>query len=121
MNRRFVNLEALSLRFFNVETVDHLIGLFTIYRNIKKLAIYSYLMHVTGWSRSLRTILPIFSELEELRIYEHHLGRRGYEDMNEMFDVISNSCPNLRKLGVPRIFKGDAENYFRISNLIIIG
>jgi hypothetical protein len=116
MYRRSVKLEELLVEIAGVEIVDHLLVLFTSCRNIKKFALRSWRMDVADWSRCLRTILPIFSELEKLTI-----DKRNYdnEDINELFDVIFSNCPNLRKLGVRRKYKRDAENYFRSSNLII--
>jgi hypothetical protein len=119
MNRRFVDLKELRVGIDEVNTVDHLIGFFTSCKNIKKFTLNSGQMRVAGWSLSLRTVLPIFSELEELTIetcsYNNNLV------LNEVFGVISSSCPNLRRLGVRPFYKEDAENYFRNSNLIIFG
>jgi hypothetical protein len=117
MNRRVVNLEELDVEIAGVETVDHLIGLFVNYRNIKKFTLRAWRTdYDDDLSRIVRTILPLFSELEELTI-----DTRNYEneDLNGAFDVISSCCPNLRKLGVGHRYVEHAENYFRKSNLII--
>jgi hypothetical protein len=116
MNRRVVNLEELDVEIAGMET-DHLIGLFTNFRNIKKFILRTWVMDEADLSRIFRTILPIFSELEELTIDTHSYDDN--QDLNEMFDVISSSCPNLRKLRVGHRYVEDAENYFYNSNIII--
>jgi hypothetical protein len=116
MNRRVVKLEELDVVIDEMGTVDYLVGLFTSCRNIKKFTLGMWRMDDADFTRTLRTVLPIFSELEELVFGE--LNRRN-ECINEIFDVISSSCPNLRKLGVPNLHMENAENFFRNSNLII--
>jgi hypothetical protein len=116
MNRRIVKLEELDVSIDFSNTFDQLIGLFTSCRNIKKFTLNTCQMDVPDWSRSLQTILPMFSELEELSIVTRSYPKM---DLNEVFDVISSSCPNLQKLGVRFDYLEDAENYFHNSNLII--
>jgi hypothetical protein len=118
MDRRIVNLEELDVDIQEVDTVDHLIGIFTSCRNIKKFTLRTYPMGDADLSRIFRTILPIFSELEELDIDDRNY-HAYYVNLNEMFDVIFSSCPNLRELRVPKFYIEEAENYFHNSNIII--
>jgi hypothetical protein len=119
MNRRVVNLEELYVNIAKVDTADHLIGFFTSCKNIKKFTLGTWPMDDTDLLRIFRTILPIFNQLEELvtQLDEHNYDDN--QDLNEMFDVISSSCPNLRKLGVPNLLMENAKNYFHNSNIII--
>jgi hypothetical protein len=114
MSRRVVNLEELDVDIEKVDTADHLIGLFTSCRNIKKFTLRTWRMDDVDLTRIFRAILPLFSDLEELTI-----DNDVDEDLTEVFDVISSSCPNLRKLGVPDYNIEDAENYFQNRNVII--
>jgi hypothetical protein len=117
MDRRILNLEELDVDIEVVDTADHLIGLFTSCRNIKKFTLRTWRMDDADLTRIFRPILPIFTQLEELVIDEHNYDDN--QDLNEMFDVISSSCPNLRELRVPDFYIEDAENYFFNSNIKI--
>jgi hypothetical protein len=119
MGHRVVNLEELCVKIEEANIVDHLIGLFTRCRNIKKFTLSTWIMDVTAVSRSLRSILPIFSELEELAIEQN--SYHSNEDFNEVFDVIVSNCSSLRKLVVSKVHKQAAVNYFRNSNIKVFG
>jgi hypothetical protein len=114
MDRRILNLEELEVLIDGMDSVDHLLGFFTSCRNIRKFTLRTWQVNDADSSRNLRTILPIFFQLEELSI-----SKCCFEYLNEVFGAIFSSCPNLRKLEVGNIFVEDAENYFHNSNIII--
>jgi hypothetical protein len=117
MGHRIVNLEELDVSWDEVDTVDHLIGIFMSCRNIRKFTLRKYSMDDVDLTRTFRTILPIFTQLEKLVIVEYNYDDN--QDLSEVFDVISSSCPNLRILGVRDVYLKDAANYFQNSNVII--
>jgi hypothetical protein len=117
MGHRIVNLEELDVDIEEVDTVDPLIGLFTSCRNIKKFTAFTLRTDDADLTRNFQLILPIFTQLEVLTIDEENYDDNQY--LNEVFDVISSSCPNLRELRVPNFYIEEAENYFHNSNIII--
>jgi hypothetical protein len=116
MNRRIVKLEELDVSIDEVDTVDLLLGLFTSCRNIKKFTLYNYDQNTHEFPQTVRLILSIFTQLEELSI----ITSCSLEGLNEVFDAISSNCPNLQILGVRRSHVSTVENYFRNRDLMII-
>jgi hypothetical protein len=92
--------------------VDRLVGLFKICKNIKKFIFEG----VVNWN-NLRKILPIFTQLEVIKIDTIELNPSNH---TEVYQFIIDSCLSLQKLIIPRRNdQANAEEFFSGSDIVV--
>jgi hypothetical protein len=115
IGNRALELNELIIEVQSFDSIDALMGFFNSCRNIKKFALYSECTVPAGLHNSLRNILSLFTQLEELTI-----SVLGPIEQDELFNMITDTCMDLRKLTLPRIFASNAQILLHDSDLIIV-
>jgi hypothetical protein len=117
MENRALELEELTLTFFTEQSLDHLFGFLDTCRDIKK---FNFCLcpktKLANLTQSLRKFLVRFTQIEELKPY---VGFENDNPNNEVFDLVTECCHDLRKLAIPENWADGAKSFFQHRNLEI--
>jgi hypothetical protein len=123
MDNRALNLNEFEISIIDLDDllIDRLIGFFWSCRNIKRFRFHGIIYAQTPFDfyQNLQKFLPFFEQLEELDIICNFEENEIRINPHELLNLITVSCPTLRKLRVRSNLFGVAKEYFRHSNLII--